>query len=106
VAFPLASQESTRTWHPIRKSKVAAQQPAMNPTTAAGAGAHHHHREFRGSGPHHRPGPHHLSSKALSIEHEGWAEGIVSLREDHTATALLEDSPRAAAPAGAQVRCC
>ena len=58
-------------------------------SSSSTAAAQQHKGEHRGS--HHRPGPHHLSSK-VSTDHEGWAEGIVSLTEEHTATELLHDN--------------
>ena len=45
------------------------------------------HHQRHGAGHH----PHHLSAKVLSADHEGWAEGIASLTEEHTATQLLAD---------------
>lgn len=45
----------------------------------------------RKAGPQHPRSAHHLSSRRAG-EHEGWAEGIASLTERHTATALLDDA--------------
>jgi hypothetical protein len=58
-------------------------------SSSSAAAGQQHKGEHRGS--HHRSGPHHLSSK-VSTDHEGWAEGIVSLTEEHTATELLHDN--------------
>ncbi|PRW56451.1 GTP-binding 1 [Chlorella sorokiniana] len=46
---------------------------------------------FRKAGLQHPRSTHHLSSRRGGGEHEGWAEGIASLTERHTATALLDD---------------
>ena len=45
----------------------------------------------RKAGPQHPRSAHHLSSQRAG-EHEGWAEGIASLTERHTATALLDEA--------------
>ncbi len=45
----------------------------------------------RKAGPQHTRSAHHLSSRRAG-DHEGWAEGIASLTERHTATALLDDA--------------
>ena len=58
----------------------------------------HHGRK---GGQHHQAA-HPLSSRRAG-EHEGWAEGIASLTERHTATGLLEEAAPARA-GGAKVR--
>lgn len=61
----------------------------------------------RKAGLQHPRSTHHLSSRRGGGEHEGWAEGIASLTERHTATALLDDGAAGrlgAKPSGGEVR--
>lgn len=74
-------------------------------TLASPGGRRHHHGGRPGEARH--SASHRLSSKAA--EHEGWADGISALTEEHTATQLLEEgrAPAGSAPAAAaaKVRC-